>query len=692
MPNVGTLSVNVVANTGRFSTGMRTARREVTGFTAGVNKSMRVLTPFSALFGAGIGLGITTAFIQMGKSANEFAGAMNRSLAIMTDVSAEMRREMEATAHTVAYTSQFSSKQAAEAYFYLASAGMSAQQSLKAMPAVARFAQAGNFDLALATDLATDAQSALGLRVEDTEQNLRNLTYVTDVLTKANTLANASIQQFSEAITQKAGAATRLYGLELEDTIGMIAAFADQGIKGADAGTRVDIVLRDLTTKAIRNKAAFKEMEIAVFDAFGELRKPYQIIRDMERAFGGLSAEMKKTAILQLGFADKSASATASLLGYSTFMEEVTEKTRDAGGTTKDVADNVLTPFDKSWQRLTATVQAFGAEALPPVLDQLADLMDTVGITASSADELKDSLSGYETIGEQIGIVTQAFVDLYNVMDRASSASRELPLWEYMVNPQDAKQQMQNYREWYDKNVLGVPDLVGEGPRLEGLPTGGPELMADLIEQATKTGATRRRESYDVPDFRPMLMAEVQAREELDKERERYYLAEEDRHEKYQHMLAEREVADAIKAATERQQAWNEQVERANAIIADNRTPLEQFKTGLADLDKLLDSGALSDWTAAAREVARLKKTFIDATQREQETRQPGFAPAIGRNDLQAYEAIIKAQFGAEMREPAEETAAAMREILNKFPQLLRVLNDIKRKTGKPEMVEVPAR
>ena len=32
------------------------------------------------------------------------------------------------------------------------------------------------FDMALATDLATDSQSALGLTVKDAEQNLTNLT------------------------------------------------------------------------------------------------------------------------------------------------------------------------------------------------------------------------------------------------------------------------------------------------------------------------------------------------------------------------------------------------------------------------------------------------------------------------------------------------------------------------------------
>ncbi len=60
-------------------------------------------------------------------------------------------------------------------------------------------------------------QSALGLTVDNAEENLGNLTRVTDVLVKANTLANATVQQFSEALTNKAGAALRILNKDVEE-------------------------------------------------------------------------------------------------------------------------------------------------------------------------------------------------------------------------------------------------------------------------------------------------------------------------------------------------------------------------------------------------------------------------------------------------------------------------------------------
>ena len=139
MAYVGTLAINVVANTGRFRSGLRTASRDVTMFTGTINKSMRAMTPFSSMFGMGLTFGATAGLIKMGRAANDFEGAMNKSLAIMQDVGPKMRAEMERTAESVAYNTEFSAKQAGKAYFYLASAGMNAKQSLAALQQVAYF-------------------------------------------------------------------------------------------------------------------------------------------------------------------------------------------------------------------------------------------------------------------------------------------------------------------------------------------------------------------------------------------------------------------------------------------------------------------------------------------------------------------------------------------------------------------------
>ena len=138
------------------------------------------------------------------------------------------------------------------------------------------------FDLQVATDYLTDAQSALGLTIrDDAIANMANMTRVSDVLVDAANLSNASVEQFSASLTNKAGPAMRQVGMDIESGVAVLAAFADQGIKGEEAGTQFAIVLRDLQTRAIENKAAFEAAGVSVYDANGEFRNMSEIIEDL---------------------------------------------------------------------------------------------------------------------------------------------------------------------------------------------------------------------------------------------------------------------------------------------------------------------------------------------------------------------------------------------------------------------------
>lgn len=302
--------------------------------------------------GAGIALAAVaaaTAGIAI-KSVQEFAkfdAALVKSTAIMGDLSDVMKNEMSQAARDVAKVTTFSAEQAAESFFFLASAGLDANSSIKALPQVAQFAQAGMFDMARATDLLTDAQSALGLTIrDDAVKNMQNMIKVSDVLVRANTLANASVEQFSVALTTKAGAALRALGKDVEEGVAVLAAFADQGIKGEAAGTQLAIVLRDLTTRAIHNKGAFDKMNIGVFDSNGNMNNLADIVGDLEVALEGMSDETQKATLLQLGFSDRSLGSLQALMGTSEAIKTYEKELRSSMGFTEDVANKQLDSFE----------------------------------------------------------------------------------------------------------------------------------------------------------------------------------------------------------------------------------------------------------------------------------------------------------------------------------------------------------
>lgn len=379
----------------------------------GIRQAEKALTNFGK--NAGIALGAATAavgaFAAMSvKAFAEFDAEMTKSLAIMGDVSDALRGDMAQAAREVAKETTFSANQAAESFFFLASAGLDATQSIAALPQVSKFAQAGMFDMALATDLLTDAQSALGLTVDDATENLTNLTRVSDVLVKANTLANASVEQFSKALTTKAGAALRSLGKEVEEGVAVLAAFADQGIKGEIAGTQLSIVLRDLTTKAIDNRREFDRYNVSVFDSAGEMRNMADIVGDLERALDGMSDETAKATLLQMGFSDKSLASLMALMGTSEAIREYEQSLKNAGGTTDEVSSKQLETFSAQLELLksrftdvmisvgeglTPTLMAF-AEEMGPLIDQLAPaLIALFEEMAPTIQQLFEQLPGF---------------------------------------------------------------------------------------------------------------------------------------------------------------------------------------------------------------------------------------------------------------------------------------------------------
>jgi TP901 family phage tail tape measure protein len=356
----------------------------------------------------------------------KFDAAMTQSLAIMGDVSDAMKTQMSQAARQMAKETTFSAEEAAKSYFFLASAGLNAEQSLKALPIVAKFGQAGMFDMALATDLLTDAQSALGLTIRDnTVKNMQQMAKVSDVLVRANTLANATVQQFSEALTNKAGAAMKAVNMDIETGVAVLAALADQGIKGAEAGTQFSIALRDLQSKAIENKAGFEAMGVSVFDNNGKLRNMGDIVADLEGLLAGATDETKKITLSQLGFADKSVSTILALLGTSDAIKNYEKELRSAGGFTQDVADKQLESLQaqlKLAKNAIVDVAIQIGERLAPMVKGVTDFIRELSAVISeeglggairfSSGELLNFIGNMGALGNTIyGLIT-AFVAL----------------------------------------------------------------------------------------------------------------------------------------------------------------------------------------------------------------------------------------------------------------------------------------
>ncbi len=331
-------------------------------------------------------LAVVFAIFKTFKVSEDIEREMNASLAIMKGVTADMREEMKRTAIDVARNTIVSTKEAAKSYFFLASAGKNAAQSVALLPKVATFAQAGAFDMAQATDLLTDAQSALGLTSKDVAKDIKNLTLVSDLLVGANTLANASVEQFSLALTAKAGSAIKAYNIELEDGLAVLAAYADQNVKAELAGNAFGRFVR-LLTKAVRDNAKeFKRLNIEVFDE-GEFRQFADIIGDIEVALRNMTTEEKSAALETLGFKARIQAVILPLLGTSERIREYRQELKKMGGITEQVAGDQMTDFQKGWENLAGSISE-AAGGLQDFTDNLGEAMGHTGDFLNMLNEL----------------------------------------------------------------------------------------------------------------------------------------------------------------------------------------------------------------------------------------------------------------------------------------------------------------
>ena len=342
--------------------------------------SMRSIGQSMSRVGRDMTMKVTAPILGLGaasvKAFANFDDAMTKSLAIFSDMTDEMRSQMEIMATDVSSKTITSATELARAYFYLGSAGLDAAQSLTSLNAVNEFAIAGSFDLSAATEMAVGSQAALGLTSKNTAENLKNLKRVTDNLVTANELSQATVSQFSEALTNEAAAAMKVWGIELEEGTAILAAYAKQNIKGSEAGSAFGRMLRFMMMGARQNKDEWKKLGLTLYDTQGKLRPLADVIENMTKILGNMSTEQKGATLDLLGFQARSQQVILPLLGMSDSIREWNERLEQASGHTKELAEKNMKSFSAQikivWNNVVNLSREIG-QILAPYIEAIGN-------------------------------------------------------------------------------------------------------------------------------------------------------------------------------------------------------------------------------------------------------------------------------------------------------------------------------
>ena len=271
--------------------------------------------------------------------------------------------ELRDYARKMGATTAFSASQAADALNYMALAGYDAEQSMAMLPNVLNLAAAGSIDLAYASDMVTDAQSALGLTAEET-------TELVDKMATAASNSNTSVAQLGSAILTVGGTAKNLKGgtTELATVLGIL---ADNGIKGAEGGTALRNMLNTLAAPTGDAAVTLEQLGVAVYDAEGNMRSLNDVFGDMKNGLSQLTQQQRMQAISNIFNVRDMKSAEAILGSVGDRFNELSAAIDNASGAAAQMAETQLdtlagdkTKFESALEGIKLSV----SDALTPAL------------------------------------------------------------------------------------------------------------------------------------------------------------------------------------------------------------------------------------------------------------------------------------------------------------------------------------
>lgn len=362
--SVAQLSATVTADTSDFDAKMAKTDSTIESYANKVNSATGSSKDFAAASGvmaagaAGIALGLADSVMAAG----DFQASMNE-IGVVTGATADEMQALSALALQIGKDTAFSAQEGAASITELGKAGISTTDILEgAAEATAALAGAGEVDMARAAQVMSSAMNIFQIEGSKSAQ-------VADILAAGANASASSVDDLANGFAN-AGPAAAALGMDLDDTVAVLALLSDRGLSGAEAGTQLRGVLTSLTPKTKPATEAFAELGLAVgesgnafFDAQGQfvgmeqasatLYDALKDLTDVQRAqaletiFGTYNAGAAETM-----FQAQKAAVEGTGKGYADYNQEV-----QAAGQATDVANAKMSGMNGALLELQGSVE-----------------------------------------------------------------------------------------------------------------------------------------------------------------------------------------------------------------------------------------------------------------------------------------------------------------------------------------------
>lgn len=399
MTTLAKLVVKLVTDVSEFEAGIQAANKKMTKLGTDMSNVGQKLTT-----------GITLPVVALGagalKAAADFEQGMSNIKAVSSATGAQME-SLTKLAMKMGAETKFSAKEAALGIEELIKAGLSVEQVLDGgLQGALTLAIAGDLALGESAEIAATALNAF-------KSDALSVAQAADILAGAANASATDVQGLRLALSQVSAVASAV-GLSFKDTVTAIALFAQNGLKGSDAGTSLKTMLMNLIPTTKKQIELFSELGLltaqgtsAFFDQTGKLKSLTEIANLLQTSLKGLTEEQRLAALNTMFGSD--AIRAANIL-YKEGAKGVTDmyaamSTTTALDTAKTKSDNL----NGAIENLKGSVETLGISVgtllIPPVKDLANWLTGLVNGINELPPGIKEAVVNFALFAASIGPV-----------------------------------------------------------------------------------------------------------------------------------------------------------------------------------------------------------------------------------------------------------------------------------------------
>lgn len=475
--------IRLMADTASYEAAMTRAGSTAKTVASGMEHTGRK----SALIASGMtaaGLAVAAFGVAAVKMAADFDQQMSTVQANTGATSAQMD-QLRAAAIEAGASTVYSASDSADAINDLGKAGMSVTDILTGgLSGALNLAASDGMAVGDAAEYMANALSMFHLKGSQASQ-------VADTLAAGAGKAVGNVSDFGEALNN-CGAQANSFGMNVQETTGVLALFAQNGTIGAEAGTQLNSMLMKLAAPSTEASNTMKELGISAYDAQHHFIGMANFAGQLQKAEKGLTDEQRNQANATIfgSYAIKAANYLyeAGESGVNKWTKAVSESgyaaeqaaaknnnlkgdLENLGGSMESlmisVGEGAQGPLRKMVQGLDTLVDAFAG--LPSGAQQtivvMASLAGVFGAVHKAAGNLNDSTS---TMANNIGL---AIDPIQRVKTALASAQTAFQM--FKASSMSASEQMAAFGTTASKAQLKTAGFKAVGSSVMSL-LGGP--------------------------------------------------------------------------------------------------------------------------------------------------------------------------------------------------------------------------